>query len=40
MQARMEQLERELRDEIRLTHQQYRREVVVYEPSQLPATRP
>jgi MerR family transcriptional regulator, heat shock protein HspR len=40
LRVRMEQLERELRDEIRLTHKQYRREVVVYEPSQLPATRP
>jgi hypothetical protein len=35
----MEQLERELRDEIRLTHKQYRREIVVYEPAQHPATR-
>ena len=39
LRTRMEQLERELRDEIRLTHKQYRREVVVYEPSQPPATR-
>ena len=39
-QARMDRLERELRDEIRLTHKQYRREVVVYEQSQHPATRP
>jgi len=39
MRARMEQLERELRDEIQLTHKQYRREVVVYRPSQPPATR-
>ena len=40
MRVRMEQLERELRDEIRLTHKQYRREIVVYEPAQHPATRP
>ena len=39
MRARMEQLERELRDEIQLTHKQYRREIVVYEQSQHPATR-
>ena len=37
--ARMEQLQRELRDEIRLTHKQYRREIVVYEQPQHPATR-
>ena len=37
--ARMEQLERELRDEIQLTHKHYRREIVVYERSQHPATR-
>jgi MerR family transcriptional regulator/heat shock protein HspR len=40
MRVRMEQLERELRDEIRLTHKQYRREIVRYEQSQHPATRP
>ena len=39
MRARMEQLERELRDEIQLTHKQYRREIVVYEQPQHPATR-
>ena len=38
--ARMRQLERELRDEIRSTHQQYRREIVVYGEPQLPARRP
>ena len=38
MRRRMEQLERELRDEIRTTHQQYRREVVVYRQPQPPAT--
>jgi MerR family transcriptional regulator/heat shock protein HspR len=32
MRARMAKLERELRDEIQLTHKQYRREVVVYQP--------
>jgi MerR family transcriptional regulator/heat shock protein HspR len=37
--ARMEQLERELRDEIQLTHKHYRREIVLYERSQHPATR-
>jgi hypothetical protein len=36
----MEALERELRDEIRQTHRQYRREVVLYRPPQPPATRP
>jgi MerR family transcriptional regulator, heat shock protein HspR len=37
MTARMRQLERELRDEIRSTHQQYRREIVVYREPQPPA---
>jgi MerR family transcriptional regulator/heat shock protein HspR len=37
--ARMEDLERELRDEIQLTHKHYRREIVLYERSQHPATR-
>jgi MerR family transcriptional regulator/heat shock protein HspR len=37
--ARMEQLERELRDEIQLTHRHYRREVVLYDKPQPPATR-
>ena len=32
----MEQLERELRDEIQLTHKQYRREVVLYRNPQTP----
>jgi hypothetical protein len=35
----MEQLERELRDEIRSTHKQYRREMVVYRQPRPPATR-
>ena len=39
LRVRMEQLERELRDEIRLTHKQYRREVVVYQQPQPPARR-
>ena len=33
MQARMNRLERELREEIRTVHRSYRREVVVYQPS-------
>ena len=37
MRSRMQQLERELRDEIQLTHRQYRREVVVYDKPQPPA---
>ena len=32
MQARMERLERELREEIQNVHRQYRRELVLYEP--------
>ena len=39
LRRRMEQLERELRDEIRTTHKQYRREVVLYRQPQPPATR-
>jgi MerR family transcriptional regulator/heat shock protein HspR len=37
--ARMEQLERELRDEIRTTHKQYRRDIVLYQQPRPPATR-
>ena len=37
--ARMRQLERELRDEIQLTHKQYRRDIVLYERPQPPARR-
>jgi MerR family transcriptional regulator/heat shock protein HspR len=37
--TRMRQLEKELREEIRSTHQQYRREIVVYREPQLPARR-
>ena len=32
MQARMERLERELREEIQNVHRQYRRDLVLYEP--------
>jgi MerR family transcriptional regulator/heat shock protein HspR len=39
LRVRMEQLERELRDEIRSTHKQYRREMVVYRQPRPPATR-
>jgi MerR family transcriptional regulator/heat shock protein HspR len=40
MQARMQRLERELRDEIAEVHRSYRREVVLYRPSsQHPAPR-
>ena len=39
MRARMHQLERELRDEIELTHRQYRREVVLYDRPRPPAPR-
>jgi MerR family transcriptional regulator/heat shock protein HspR len=39
LRARMAQLERELRDEIQLTHKQYRREIVVYEQPRSPARR-
>lgn len=39
LRARMDALERQLREEIRDTHRQYRREVVVYRPPQPPAIR-
>jgi MerR family transcriptional regulator, heat shock protein HspR len=40
MQARMERIERELREEIAAVHRSYKREVVVYRPaSQHPARR-
>ena len=39
MRVRMAKLERELRDEIQLTHRQYRREVVLYEQPRAPAPR-
>jgi MerR family transcriptional regulator/heat shock protein HspR len=37
LRARMAAMERQLRDEIRQTHRQYRRDVVVYRPPQPPA---
>ena len=39
MQARMERLEREMRDAIQQVHRQYRRELVLYDPTQLPVQR-
>jgi MerR family transcriptional regulator, heat shock protein HspR len=39
LQARMERLERELRDEIQNVHRSYRRELVLYQPAQHPAPR-
>ncbi len=39
LQARMERLEQELRDEIQTVHRSYRRELVVYRPPQHPARR-
>jgi MerR family transcriptional regulator, heat shock protein HspR len=39
LQARMERLERELRDEIQQVHRSYRRELVLYRPAQHPAPR-
>jgi MerR family transcriptional regulator, heat shock protein HspR len=39
LRARMGQLERELREEIRSTHRQYRREVVLYQQPLPPAPR-
>ena len=39
LRLRMEQLERELRDEIRTTHRQYRRDIVLYRQPQPPARR-
>jgi MerR family transcriptional regulator/heat shock protein HspR len=37
--ARMERLERELREEIASVHRSYKREVVLYRPAQAPAPR-
>ena len=37
MQARMDRLERELREEIRSVHRSYKREIVLYQQSQHPA---
>ena len=39
LQARMERMERELRNEIQNVHRSYRREVVLYRPAQHPAPR-
>ena len=39
MQARMERLEREMRDAIQQVHRQYRRELVLYDPTRLPTPR-
>ena len=36
MHARMERLEREMREAIAEVHKQYRRELVLYDPTQLP----
>ena len=39
MQARMERLESEMRDAIQQVHRQYRRELVLYDPTRLPTPR-
>jgi MerR family transcriptional regulator/heat shock protein HspR len=39
LQARMERLERELREEIASVHRSYKRELVLYRPAQHPARR-
>jgi MerR family transcriptional regulator/heat shock protein HspR len=39
LRARMERLERELREEIAAVHRSYRREIVLYQPSQHPVRR-
>ena len=39
MQARMERLEREMRDAVAQVHRQYRRDLVLYDPTQLPERR-
>ena len=39
LQARMERLERELREEIQEVHRSYRRELVLYRPAPHPVTR-
>ena len=36
MHARMERLEREMREAIQQVHKQYRRELVLYDPTELP----
>jgi MerR family transcriptional regulator, heat shock protein HspR len=39
MQSRMERLEREMREAIQQVHKQYRRDLVLYDPTQLPERR-
>jgi len=39
MQARMQRLERQMRDAIEQVHRRYRRELVLYDPTQLPERR-
>jgi len=39
MQARMERIERQMRDEIDKVHRQYRRDLVVWKPAEPPARR-
>jgi MerR family transcriptional regulator/heat shock protein HspR len=39
MQARMERIEREAREAIAQVHRQYRRDLVLYDPAQLPERR-
>ena len=39
MQARMERIERQMRDEIDKVHRQYRRDLVLWKPAELPARR-
>jgi len=39
LRARMERVERELREEIALVHRSYKREVMLYKPARTPATR-
>jgi MerR family transcriptional regulator/heat shock protein HspR len=36
MQARMQRLEREMREAVQRVHKQYRRDLVLYDPTQLP----
>jgi MerR family transcriptional regulator, heat shock protein HspR len=36
MQSRMERLEREMREAVQQVHKQYRRDLVLYDPAQLP----
>jgi MerR family transcriptional regulator/heat shock protein HspR len=39
MRARLDRMEREMREEIQKVHRQYKREVVLYEEPKLPVTR-